>query len=151
MTDRPQIVEQITPDREYTVDDFVWQGKWFITESKVMRTINYHTVPTCPPYLHQLMERYGADSLSMFASIDEYTANGMGWHSDDKDVYAVNLVGTTEWVFGTAEKEWYLLARPYDVIYVPMGIQHRVNVRTDERITVSFVCPVDQKYNLSVE
>lgn len=131
----PFVVEKVVPDQEYTIDDFIWIGEWYYSGQKVLRVTDYEKLRDGIPILHKLMWRYGMEKMSLFASLDEATRNGFDWHTDDYEICAMNFVGRTEWVFDTHS----VFLDPYDVLYVPAGVRHKVNVHSDERLSVSWI------------
>jgi hypothetical protein len=119
----------------YTIDDFFWTEGWYLSGQAVMRVMNYQN-QKCPPIIGQLMARYNMDKCSAFASIDEYTRNGFDYHVDEYSLCATNFVGRTEWYFETGEKFELGVG---DVLYIPKGVSHGVNVLSDERLSASFI------------
>ena len=130
----PFIVESLDLSG-YVIEDFLWQGDWYLSGQKVMRVVNYHK-SECPPIINKLLQRYNMTNTSMFSSIDEYTRNGFDYHVDDYEICATNFVGVTEWYFEDGQKFKLDVG---DVLYIPKGLRHGVNVLSDERMSVSFI------------
>lgn len=122
----------------YTVDDFLWSGDWYLSGQKVMRAVDYleSAGPECPPIIKELLDRYSMETVSMFSSIDDYTHNGFDYHVDNYEICATNFVGRTEWCFDDNIKFELGVG---DVLYIPKGVGHSVNVLSGERMSVSFI------------
>ena len=134
--DYPFLADKIIPDREYTVDDFMWVGDWYLSGQGVYRVTNYQKSDNIEPILFELLEKYSMQQICLFASFDESTRSGFDWHTDEYDVIATNFVGKTEWVFRNHPS---IFVEPYDVVYVPRGIEHKVVLHSDERLSVSWI------------
>jgi homogentisate 1,2-dioxygenase len=60
-------------------------------------------------------------SIISFAS--EETDTGYNWHDDLFDLVVTNVVGETTWYF---EDNTQIDMKPFDVMFVPKGLKHRV-------------------------
>lgn len=127
-----------------SVDQF--KVEKFSSGKYLHRTSKFESSKNCPKVLHQILKFYGFTWVSLFCSMEEQSLVGLDFHVDDYDVLAFNLRGTTEWIFdyndnGVPNKKigkTGIKIEPYDLIYMPEGWRHTVDVK-EERFSISLV------------
>lgn len=100
---------------------------------KLRRLIDNVYMNLCSRVLTEIEEKDVSAFVILGASKN---ATAFGWHKDDYDIVAVNIIGQTTWEF---ENGVSVKMDNGDVLYCPRNMEHKVTNHSGYRCTMSLI------------
>ena len=140
------------PDTDYIMSEA--PGKWHAEKkSSVDSNTIYRHYGWCdkdkkafPKVFKEMMEYHKCINISMFIGLHEGANSSLGWHVDNYEVWAFNILGATKWTwFEISGAEGHRgeireqIVEPGHIFFMPKGVSHKVDVLSDERTSISII------------